>query len=250
VALTTSTINIAVLTLLDGTELGWVCLAACAADVAVNSLAVFWVTWAPTHTHSHAHSHPYPHTHELASFKSGFAAHGITVHFADADPFKTLPQTPTSPTTPMTPVPPARTRARTRAGTGTNAVLYSTSATPWEEQTAEMELELMRRRDGGGAATAAAMAGHGRWHRHWRRQSESGNGNGSRVGVMRGITALFGRDRDHDRGAQVRDHIRVGVACPSCADGTLFASRRRRRGIAAWAARASSPSATPSWAPG
>nr|GAT46878.1 predicted protein [Mycena chlorophos] len=44
VALTTSTINIAVLTILHGRELGWVCLASCGADVVCNAGALFWVT--------------------------------------------------------------------------------------------------------------------------------------------------------------------------------------------------------------
>ncbi|KAF9466603.1 hypothetical protein BDZ94DRAFT_1306191 [Collybia nuda] len=44
VALTTSTVNMTVLTILKGKELGWVCLGSCAADVIVNALALFWVT--------------------------------------------------------------------------------------------------------------------------------------------------------------------------------------------------------------
>ncbi|KAJ7737774.1 hypothetical protein DFH07DRAFT_944191 [Mycena maculata] len=43
-ALTTSTVNIAVLTVLKGRELGWVCLASCATDVIFNAAAIFWVT--------------------------------------------------------------------------------------------------------------------------------------------------------------------------------------------------------------
>ncbi|KAJ7116060.1 hypothetical protein C8R44DRAFT_794047 [Mycena epipterygia] len=46
VALTTSTINIVVLTVLKGHELGWVCLASCGTDVVLNALALFWVTGA------------------------------------------------------------------------------------------------------------------------------------------------------------------------------------------------------------
>ncbi|KAJ7191310.1 hypothetical protein GGX14DRAFT_481597 [Mycena pura] len=46
VALTTSTINIAVLTILHGRELGWVCLASCGTDVIFNACALFWVTGA------------------------------------------------------------------------------------------------------------------------------------------------------------------------------------------------------------
>ncbi|QRV82434.1 transmembrane protein [Ceratobasidium sp. AG-Ba] len=43
-ALTTSTINIAVLTIMHGQQLGWVCLGSCGTDVTMNALAVFWVT--------------------------------------------------------------------------------------------------------------------------------------------------------------------------------------------------------------
>ncbi|KAF9041095.1 hypothetical protein BDZ89DRAFT_1128940 [Hymenopellis radicata] len=44
VALTTSTANIIVLTLMKGQQLGWVCLLSCAADVVFNGLAILWVT--------------------------------------------------------------------------------------------------------------------------------------------------------------------------------------------------------------
>ncbi|KAK7062777.1 hypothetical protein VNI00_000266 [Paramarasmius palmivorus] len=44
VALTTSTVNVAVLTHLHGEELGWLCLGSCAVDVIVNAVAIFWVT--------------------------------------------------------------------------------------------------------------------------------------------------------------------------------------------------------------
>ncbi|KAJ6484854.1 hypothetical protein C8R45DRAFT_1214783 [Mycena sanguinolenta] len=43
-ALTTSTVNIAVLTILHGRELGWLCLASCGIDVVFNAAALFWVT--------------------------------------------------------------------------------------------------------------------------------------------------------------------------------------------------------------
>ncbi|KAF7336471.1 hypothetical protein MSAN_02301300 [Mycena sanguinolenta] len=43
-ALTTSTVNIAVLTILHGRELGWLCLASCGIDVVFNATALFWVT--------------------------------------------------------------------------------------------------------------------------------------------------------------------------------------------------------------
>ncbi|KAJ6505215.1 hypothetical protein C8R45DRAFT_972030 [Mycena sanguinolenta] len=43
-ALTTSTVNIGILTILHGRELAWVCLASCGADVVLNAVALFWVT--------------------------------------------------------------------------------------------------------------------------------------------------------------------------------------------------------------
>ncbi|KDN37517.1 hypothetical protein RSAG8_10116, partial [Rhizoctonia solani AG-8 WAC10335] len=43
-ALTTSTINITVLTIMQGQQLGWVCLGSCGTDVLVNALVLFWVT--------------------------------------------------------------------------------------------------------------------------------------------------------------------------------------------------------------
>ncbi|KAG8999035.1 hypothetical protein FRB94_006455 [Tulasnella sp. JGI-2019a] len=44
VALTTSCINVVVLTLLHGKELGWVCLGSCGTDVTINAIAIYWVT--------------------------------------------------------------------------------------------------------------------------------------------------------------------------------------------------------------
>jgi len=44
IALTTSCVNILVLTLMHGRQLGWVCLASCGTDVVVNALVVYWVT--------------------------------------------------------------------------------------------------------------------------------------------------------------------------------------------------------------
>lgn len=44
VALTTSAVNIAILTVLKGQELGWVCLGSCSLDVTVNAIALFWVS--------------------------------------------------------------------------------------------------------------------------------------------------------------------------------------------------------------
>ena len=44
VALVTSATNVAVLMVLHGQELGWVCLGSCTADVTINALALFFVT--------------------------------------------------------------------------------------------------------------------------------------------------------------------------------------------------------------
>jgi len=44
IALTTSSINMAVLTAYHGYEAGWLCLSTCSLDVAVNALAILWVT--------------------------------------------------------------------------------------------------------------------------------------------------------------------------------------------------------------
>ncbi|KIM27611.1 hypothetical protein M408DRAFT_16646 [Serendipita vermifera MAFF 305830] len=52
VALITSAINICVLTVLHGQELGWICLASCGADVAINALAIFAVTASVDDHHS------------------------------------------------------------------------------------------------------------------------------------------------------------------------------------------------------
>ena len=44
VALVTSATNVAILMVLHGQELGWVCLISCGTDVTVNALALFFVT--------------------------------------------------------------------------------------------------------------------------------------------------------------------------------------------------------------
>ncbi|KAJ7804275.1 hypothetical protein B0H14DRAFT_3883600 [Mycena olivaceomarginata] len=43
-ALTTSTVNIAFLTVMDGRELVWLCLASCGMDVLFNATVLFWLT--------------------------------------------------------------------------------------------------------------------------------------------------------------------------------------------------------------
>ena len=44
VALVTSATNVTILTVLNGQELGWVCLGSCGIDVIINALALFFVT--------------------------------------------------------------------------------------------------------------------------------------------------------------------------------------------------------------
>ncbi|KAJ3780325.1 hypothetical protein GGU10DRAFT_152964 [Lentinula aff. detonsa] len=43
-SLISSMINIAILFLLGGNELGWICLSSCVTDVTINSLALFWLS--------------------------------------------------------------------------------------------------------------------------------------------------------------------------------------------------------------
>ncbi|KZW02625.1 hypothetical protein EXIGLDRAFT_829153 [Exidia glandulosa HHB12029] len=42
--LTTSCVNMGILTIKHGEELGWVCLASCGTDVVVNAVVIYWVT--------------------------------------------------------------------------------------------------------------------------------------------------------------------------------------------------------------
>jgi hypothetical protein len=44
VALTTSSINMLMATMMDGVQLSWICFGSCAVDVVVNVIALFWVT--------------------------------------------------------------------------------------------------------------------------------------------------------------------------------------------------------------
>ncbi|KDQ61828.1 hypothetical protein JAAARDRAFT_66874 [Jaapia argillacea MUCL 33604] len=47
-ALLTSATNVAILTIMHGRQLGWVCLGSCGTDVIVNALVIFWVTGSST----------------------------------------------------------------------------------------------------------------------------------------------------------------------------------------------------------
>ncbi|KAF8610589.1 hypothetical protein BDV93DRAFT_517688 [Ceratobasidium sp. AG-I] len=58
-ALTTSTVNIAILTVMHGQQLGWVCLGSCGTDVTLNAIVLFWVT-SPTPGAALTHSGPQP----------------------------------------------------------------------------------------------------------------------------------------------------------------------------------------------
>ncbi|KAG9126596.1 hypothetical protein FRC07_002870, partial [Ceratobasidium sp. 392] len=58
-ALTTSTLNIAILTVMHGQQLGWVCLGSCGTDVTINAIVLFWVT-SPTSSGAVTHSGPQP----------------------------------------------------------------------------------------------------------------------------------------------------------------------------------------------
>jgi len=55
IALTTSCVNILILTLMHGRQLGWVCLASCGTDVIVNALVVYWVTLQCSDQHDRVH---------------------------------------------------------------------------------------------------------------------------------------------------------------------------------------------------
>lgn len=68
VALATSSVNIIILATLDGKQLGFVCLASCAADVTVNALVLFWVTAGGHRESNHKHTLTLPTLHLPVSF--------------------------------------------------------------------------------------------------------------------------------------------------------------------------------------
>ncbi|KAL0570970.1 hypothetical protein V5O48_010988 [Marasmius crinis-equi] len=79
VALTTSLVNIGVLTMLHGKQLGWVCLGSCGADVILNALVLFWValgggnsdtTDEEAKTTIEPHPHPFPHSEMIVNVES------------------------------------------------------------------------------------------------------------------------------------------------------------------------------------
>ncbi|KAG8962746.1 hypothetical protein FRC03_003841 [Tulasnella sp. 419] len=76
VALSTSAINIGVLTYMHGRQLGWVCLTSCGSDVTVNAVVLFWVTAGSQSNRSNPHANP--HGPATASFSPGSALTGGT----------------------------------------------------------------------------------------------------------------------------------------------------------------------------
>lgn len=81
IALGTSVVNILVLTLLHGRQLGWVCLASCGLDVTINAIAIFLITRkthsddsssSPRHDKSPPAQAHYPHNLATLHAKSHF----------------------------------------------------------------------------------------------------------------------------------------------------------------------------------
>ncbi|KAH7108376.1 hypothetical protein BKA62DRAFT_19649 [Auriculariales sp. MPI-PUGE-AT-0066] len=68
ISLVTSTVNMAILTLMHGHQQGWVCLGACGADVIVNSLAIYWVTEGKSKKNTNIELNNYPNTPNTPKF--------------------------------------------------------------------------------------------------------------------------------------------------------------------------------------
>ncbi|CAE6436499.1 hypothetical protein ACGC1H_004522 [Rhizoctonia solani] len=97
-ALTTSTLNIAILTVMDGRQLGWVCLGSCGTDVTINAIVLFWVT-SPTSSTAVTHSGPQP----TNGTSFGPDAQGATITNRRASNALVVSSAPRSPITPNTP---------------------------------------------------------------------------------------------------------------------------------------------------
>ncbi|CAE6423763.1 unnamed protein product [Rhizoctonia solani] len=98
-ALTTSTLNIAILTVMDGRQLGWVCLGSCGTDVTINAIVLFWVT-SPTSSTTLTHSGPQP-TNGTSLGQDG--NQGATITGRRVSTALVLSSAPRSPITPNTP---------------------------------------------------------------------------------------------------------------------------------------------------
>ncbi|KAG8943400.1 hypothetical protein FRC03_002502 [Tulasnella sp. 419] len=96
-ALTTSAINIAVLTVMHGKQLGWVCLTSCGTDVTVNALVLYWVTNVGS-TRSgdttNATSGQTPQAHSSGDIKSNTARNTAVIGLSNLEPGTPGLQTP------------------------------------------------------------------------------------------------------------------------------------------------------------
>ncbi|KAL0066873.1 hypothetical protein AAF712_006068 [Marasmius tenuissimus] len=95
VALTTSLVNIGVLTHQRGHQLGWVCLGSCGTDVIINALAVFWVTKSSQESsHCCSQAIEIQHSSGFPRFRSRNSH--LTIKFASGPP-RSAPSIPTYP---------------------------------------------------------------------------------------------------------------------------------------------------------
>ncbi|RPD57612.1 hypothetical protein L226DRAFT_610647 [Lentinus tigrinus ALCF2SS1-7] len=89
VALTTSCINILVLTIMHGRQLAWVCLASCGTDVVVNAIVLCWVTSGKYERESEysrdpsSHGDPKLHPSNVVFYSSTTASAGDFPHAAE-----------------------------------------------------------------------------------------------------------------------------------------------------------------------
>ncbi|KAJ1309955.1 hypothetical protein OPQ81_006714 [Rhizoctonia solani] len=98
-ALTTSTLNIAILTVMNGHQLGWVCLGSCGTDVTINAIVLFWVT-SPTSSAAVTHSGPQP-THGTSVGPDVTQGGSITNRrISNALVLSSAPRSPITPNTP------------------------------------------------------------------------------------------------------------------------------------------------------
>ncbi|ESK84279.1 hypothetical protein Moror_3778 [Moniliophthora roreri MCA 2997] len=102
-ALTTSLINIAVLTSFEGHQLGWVCLGSCGLDVTLNAVAIYWATRRSSASISNSSEavsrrEGYESTQTLSKCSELVFAHGtqLTTQFATRDLSTSVPPMPES----------------------------------------------------------------------------------------------------------------------------------------------------------
>ncbi|KAG8734367.1 hypothetical protein FRC11_004373 [Ceratobasidium sp. 423] len=97
-ALTTSTLNIAILTVMNGRQLGWVCLGSCGTDATINAIVLFWVT-SPTASTVLTYSGPQP-THGTSIGQDGAQATITNRRISSALVLSSAPRSPVTPNTP------------------------------------------------------------------------------------------------------------------------------------------------------